>query len=201
MNLKMMNPMMIPSFTENVGRTKKVSDLPTKLLESGIICLFGEIDEDSASAVIMSMLCCAQQFDEINLYINSPGGDCIQGFAIRDVIYNLKSKGVLVNTVGLGECASMGAYLLSCGTGTRRLSPNTRYMIHSVQSAMSYSSYPDAKLKFEETTFVQNKMAADLVEFSRGKLNKRSIKKLMQRDTFMSPQQAIDLGLADEITE
>jgi len=194
-----MNPMLVPYFTEQNGRNKKTSDIPTKLMEQGIIQLFGEVDETTSAFITGALLCCSTQFEEISLYINSPGGVCTDGFAIKDVIMNLKKKGVLVNTYGLGQCCSMGAYLLSCGTGKRYLTPSCRYMIHSVQSAMGYSAYPDAKVQFNETTRLQELMRDDLIKFSKGKLNKREVTKLMQRDSFMDAQQCINLGLADEI--
>lgn len=195
-----MNPVLIPSITENVGRTKKYSDLSTKLLENNIVYLGDEIDSDVSSLIVMELIWLSTVTEEIDLYINSPGGSVVDGIAIKDVINNLKNKGVVVNTIGLGQCSSMGAYLLAAGTGKRKLMPNTSVMVHSVQFGVQ-GSYPDVKVQFKESERVQNLLAKDLVKFSKGKLNEKSVRELMDRDTFMDAETAIKYGLADEIIE
>lgn len=193
-----MNPMFVPQITETVGRNKKVSDLPSKLLENNIIYFGGELDEDTANLIIMELLWLSTQTEEINLYINSCGGLCSGGLAIKDVIYNLKGKGVIVNTIGVGECCSMGAYLLACGTGTRSVLPSTRVMVHSVISGHE-GSYPDMKIAFEETERIQKTIARDLVSFSKEKMSNRDVKKMMDRNTWLNGEEAIKKGLVDAI--
>lgn len=193
-----MNPMFVPQVTETIGRTKKVSDLPSKLLENNIIYFGGELDEDTANLIIMELVWLSTQTEEINLYINSCGGLCSGGLAIKDVIYNLKEKGVIVNTIGVGECCSMGAYLLACGTGKRSVLPSTRVMIHSVISGHK-GSYPDMKIAFEETERIQKIIARDLLEFTKGKLTQRDVKKMMERNTWLNGKEAIEKGLIDVI--
>ena len=195
-----MNPMFVPNITETIGRTKKTSDLATKLLENNIIYLGDELDNDTGSLIIMELLWLGTQTEEINFYINSPGGTVIDGLAIKDVIDNLDKKGVKVNTIGLGQCASMGAYLLSCGTGKRRLMPRSRYMLHSILGGTS-GSLPDVEIYVNESKYLQNQINEDLIEFSGGKLDKKLVKKLIDRDTFLRPSQVIEYGLADEIIE
>jgi ATP-dependent Clp protease protease subunit len=189
--------MFYPNIIEKTGRSSRTFDLPTKLLQDRIIYFSGCVDEDSANYIIMQMLWLnADNPDEpINFYINSPGAEVYQGYAIKDTIDSLNCK---VNTVGLGMCASMGAYLLAAGTGNRKAMKNCRIMLHSVSSG-TYGNFHDMKIDFEETKYLQDKMLEDLASFTKGKTSLKKIIENTQRDNFLSPEEAIKMGLIDEV--
>lgn len=189
--------MFFPSVIETTGRSSRSFDLPTKLLQNRIVYLAGEINSESANNVIMQLLWLNSDNPEepINLYINSMGGVVYDGLAIKDVIYSLSSR---VNTVGVGFCASMGAYLLASGTGERKATQNTRIMIHSVASGTSGTIH-DMGIDYEETKYLQDRMLNDLVSFTKGKSTPRSLRSKTQRDYYMDVNEAISLGLIDAI--
>lgn len=185
-----------PYVIEKVGRNTKLIDIPTKLLDSRKIILEGDIDEDSTNSVIQQLLWLDSTSNEdIDLYIKSPGGSVTDGLAVKDVIDHISCK---VNTIGMGCCASMGAYLLSCGTGKRRALKNCRYMIHSVSSG-TMGTIHDMKISMKETQYLQDLMMEHLAGFSKGKISKEELEDKCQRDVFMSPEEAIKIGLLDEI--
>ena len=185
-----------PSIIETTGRSTKAYDLPTKLLQSRIVYLAGEINEEVANIIIMQMLWLNADNPEIpiDFYINSPGGAVYDGLAIKDIIYNLQCK---VNTIGVGVCASMAAYLLASGTGVRKATENTRIMIHSV-SGGSTGSIQDMQVDYKETKFLQDLMVRDLMKFTKGKSSKRNINSKVERDYYMDVKEAIKMGLIDE---
>lgn len=189
--------MFIPSVIEREGRNLKSFDIPTKLLENRIIYLGDEINEESCNSVVMQLLWLSANdpSKDIDLYINSPGGICSQGFMVKDVIDTLPCK---VNTVGLGLCASMGAYLLSSGTGKRKGTKSLEYMIHSVQTWQG-GSFPDVEINFKQSKKIQDKIIQDLTSFTKGKTSLDLINKMCQRDCYLDVEQVVKLGLIDEI--
>ena len=186
---------MMPSVIETTGRNSRAFDLPTKLLQERIIYLSGPIDEMIANSVVMQMLWLKKDNadKDINLYINSPGGIVYEGYAIKDVMDTLPCK---VNTVGIGMCASMGAFLLAAGTGQRKATKNCRIMLHSI-SGGSVGNFHDMKVDFKESNYTQTKMLNDIASFSDGKLSKEDIEQMTLRDHYMDPQEAIEKGLLD----
>lgn len=190
-----MNNLFVPSIIETIGRSQKAFDLPTKLLQNRIVYLGNEITSDVANIVIMQLLWLSSDDSskEINLYINSPGGDVYAGLAIKDIIYKIDCK---VNTIGLGLCASMGAYLLASGTGVRKATENCRIMVHSV-SSMTKGTIHDIEIDYKESLYLQEKMLKDLTSFSKGKCTEQTFKAITQRDFWLSPEDAIIYGLVD----
>lgn len=189
--------MFFPNIIETTGRSSKAFDIPTKLLQERIIYLAGDVNESSANYIIMQMLWLnADNKDlDIDFYINSPGGSVYDGLAIKDVINNLSCK---VNTIGIGLCASMGAYLLSAGTGVRKATKNCRIMIHSVSSG-TRGTVHDIEIDFKETKYLQDVLMQDMTDFSKGKSQLEMIVDKSKRDYYMSPKEALELGLIDVI--
>lgn len=189
--------MFYPHVVEKTGRSEKPIDLPSRLLQDRIVYISGVISDEITDVAIMQMLWLAADDPgaDINLYINSPGGSIASGLGLRDVIDSLPCK---VNTIGVSKVMSMGAYLLSCGTGTRRLTKHCRYMIHSASSGFS-GAFPDAEVDFEEFKFVNEQMMEHLSEFSRGVLTLEQVREMTRRDKFLSAEETIRYGLADEI--
>ena len=195
--MSQMNNLFIPGVIETVGRSQKMFDLPTKLLQNRIIYLGSEVTPDVANIIIMQLLwlsSCSED-EPIDLYINSPGGDVYSGYAIKDIIHKIDCK---VNTIGIGICASMGAYLLACGTGERKTTENCRIMIHSVSSATK-GTIQDIQIDYQESQYLQDKIIEDMGDFSKGKCTKETFKALVERDFYLSPEEAIQYGIIDKI--
>lgn len=190
------NNMHTPSIIETTGRSTRSFALQDKLLQDRIIYLGDEIDADVANSIVMQMLWLQSDKpdEDINLYINCPGGSVYDGLAIKDTIDNLSCK---VNTLGVGLCASFGAYLLFSGTGVRRATKNCRIMIHSVSSGM-VGTIHDIKVDYNESMFLQNKVMNDIVEYSNGKLTKEILELKTQRDWYMDGDEAFTFGLLDK---
>ena len=186
-----------PNIVETIGRSTKIIDIPTKLLQERIIFLGDEIDDEVANTIIVSLLWLkhTDENKDVDLYINSPGGVCTSTYAIKDVIYKMPFK---VNTVGIGECASGGAYLLACGTGTRKVTENCRIMVHGVQSS-AMGSLPDLRIQMKETEYINQVYEDGLIQFSRGKIDKYKARELMSRDTYMSGFEAMEYNLIDDV--
>ena len=103
-----------------------------------------------------------------------------------------------MNTVGVGMCASMGAYLLACGTGERKAMKNCRIMIHSVSSG-TMGTFHDMKIDYEETKFLQDTLLIDIANFTKGKSTLEVLKSKTQRDFYMAAEEAKVLGLIDKV--
>lgn len=187
---------LMPSVIEKVGSSSRAFDLPSKLLNDRIVYLQGVIDEDSANNVIMQLLWLnSDSSEDIELYINSKGGEIYQGLAIWDIIHRIGCK---VNTTGIGLCASMGAYLLFSGTGERRVTSNCRIMIHSASSG-TIGNVHDMKVDMAEALYLQEKMLEHIVEFSNNNLARDVLDDMTYRDKYMDGHEAIKLGLIDKV--
>jgi ATP-dependent Clp protease protease subunit len=187
--------MYVPHVIEKTGRSSKPIDLPSRLLQDRIVYFGAEVNENTANIAIMQLLWLSADDPEkdITLYINSPGGSVYDGYAIKDVIDNLPCK---VNTIGVGMCASMGAYLLSAGTGTRKATSNCRIMIHSVSSG-SRGTIHDMEVDYRESKYLDEKLMVDISNFTKGKSTLEDIKSKCQRDYYMGFEEAINMGLID----
>jgi len=188
---------LMPSIIENDGRTNKQFDLPSKLFEQNIITCFGDINNEMAYSIISQLLYLDSnsKTEEINLYINSGGGSVYDGNAIIDVIRNINTK---VNTVCVGIAMSMGNQILTAGTGERRSLPNSRIMIHSVSSG-TQGKVQDMEIDYNETKYLHDKLMKQMADFTKGKTSYEDILKLTERDKFLSPEEALKIGLIDKI--
>lgn len=189
--------MLIPHVIEKTGRSEKPIDLPSRLLQDRIVYLGEDVNPDTANIIIMQMLWLHADNPDapINFYINSPGGSVYDGLAIKDIMDTISCP---VNTVGVGICMSMGAYLLAAGTGERKAMKNCRIMIHSVSGGTS-GTYHDMKIDYEETKFLQDQMLIDMANFTKGKSTFESLKRKTERDCYMSAEDARNLGLIDKV--
>lgn len=188
----------IPYITKTIGRSVKLVDIPTEMLSQRIIYLGTEIDDFVANSIIQQMMWLATVNDEpIDLYIQSPGGSVYAGLAISDCIDSLNKNGIKVNTIGTGLVASMGAYLLAAGTGTRQATKNCRIMLHSVSSGVGYSTYHDQKVNFKETEYLQQQLMIDIVNSSKGKLTLEVLNIKCERDWYINTDDAIKYGIID----
>ncbi len=171
-------------------------DLFSRLLKDRIIFIRGGIGEGYADAVVAQLLFLESDSPEedIYMYINSPGGLINEMYGIYDAMSYVKSD---IITMGYGQCASAGSFLLAAGTkGKRYVLPNVNIMIHELAGGSS-GKFNDIKNSYKHMEKVYEKMAKHYVEFTGQNLDK--IKNDMERDFYMSAEEAKEYGLIDEI--
>ncbi|MBR4230766.1 MAG: ATP-dependent Clp protease proteolytic subunit [Bacilli bacterium] len=184
---------LIPMIIDNTENKECAYDLYSLLLTKRIIFLTGEINDQIANTIVGELLYLDSKSNEdIYLYINSPGGSVTAGLAIYDTINYVKSK---VITIGIGMCASMGAFLLSSGKKRYAL-PNCEIMIHEpLGGAQGQAS--DIKIASDQILKIKqiiNKIFAKNTKKSITKIEKDTLK-----DTYMTAKEALEYGLIDEI--
>lgn len=185
----------IPTVLEKMDNKEVAYDLYSKLLKDRIIFLNGEINDSVSNIVISELLYLdSLSHDDIYIYINSPGGSVTSGFAIYDTISFITSK---VNTIGLGLCASMGAFLLTSGTkGKRYVLPNTDIMIHQpLGGAQGQAS--DIKIAAERIIKIKKRLN-NILSQQTGQ-NIKVIEKDTDRDNYFDSKEALEYGLIDKI--
>jgi ATP-dependent Clp protease, protease subunit len=187
---------LVPYVIEDTGRGERAMDIYSRLLKDRIVLIGTAIDEHLANTVIAQLLFLMSEDPkkDIQIFINSPGGYITAGLAIYDTIRFL---GCDVNTYCIGQAASMGALLLAAGTkGKRKALPHSRMMIHQPSGGIIGTS-ADIKLQAEEILRLKDYLAHILAECTGQTVEK--ILEDSERDFFMSPEQAIEYGLIDEI--
>ena len=183
-----------PIVIEQNGRGERSYDIYSRLLIDRIIILFGEIT-DATSASIISQLLFLSSNDEnkdIYIYINSPGGSVTAGLSIYDTMKYIKPK---VVTIGMGLCASMGAFLLSSGDKRYALE-NTKIMIHQPLGGAKGQA-TDIMIVAEEIIRIKKKLNEILSKNTNQPLSK--IEQDTERDFYMDSEQAVKYGLIDSI--
>lgn len=187
----------IPNITEHTRYGEQSTDLWSKLFANRIISISGHIESETADLVVGQLLFleAQDQYADIYMYINSPGGSVIAGNSILDVMDYIKCD---VFTIGLGQCDSMAAVLLSNGTPGKRLCfERTEIMIHQVKSSFISGQAADIKLRAERIDEMNNALIATLAKNCNKSV--REMEQYTDRDYFMSSAQALNFGLVDEI--
>lgn len=190
--------MVIPYVIEQTSRGERSYDIYSRLLKDRIIMLSGEIEDHMASAIVAQLLFLeAEDPDkDIYLYINSPGGVVTSGFSIYDTMNYIKPD---VCTICIGQAASMGAFLLSCGAkGKRYALPNSRIMIHQPLGG-AQGQATDMEITVKEILRIKENLNKILAANTGQKLAK--IEKDTDRDFFMSAKEAAEYGLIDKVLE
>lgn len=187
---------LVPYVIEDTGRGERAMDIYSRLLKDRIVLIGQEITDQLANVVIAQLLYLMTDDPkkDIQIFINSPGGYITAGLAIYDTIRFL---GCDVSTYCIGQAASMGALLLAAGAkGKRRSLPHARIMIHQPSGGIMGTS-ADIKLQADEIIRLKAHLTRILSECTG-----QSEKKILEdsdRDFFMSPEQAIEYGLIDEV--
>jgi ATP-dependent Clp protease protease subunit len=190
--------MYIPYVIEQTGRGERSYDIYSRLLKDRIIMLSGEINDAVASSIVAQLLFLeAQDPDkDIYFYINSPGGVITSGFSIYDTMNYIKPD---INTICIGQAASMGAFLLSSGTKGKRFAlPNARIMIHQPLGG-AQGQATDIAIQAQEILRMKEQLNKIMAK-NCGKTPKQ-IEKDTERDYFMSSKEALEYGLIDEVLE
>lgn len=189
---------LVPTVIERTSKGERAYDIYSRLLKDRIIMLSGEINDQVSSAVIAQMLFLeAEDPDkDIYLYINSPGGVVTSGLSIYDTMNYIKPD---ICTICIGQAASMGAFLLSCGTkGKRHALPNARIMIHQPLGG-ARGQATDIEIQAKEILRLKEVLNAVLAQNTGQKLAK--IVKDTDRDFFMSATEACEYGIIDSVLE
>lgn len=189
--------MLIPTVIEKNNMGERAYDIYSRLLKNRIILLSGEIDDDVSNVIIAQLLYLDSiSQEDISLYINSPGGSITSGMAIYDTMNFIKSD---VSTTCVGMCASMAAFLLSCGTpGKRYCLPNSEVMIHQPLGGVKGQA-TEISIVAKRILSLRTKLNTIL-----SKNTKKDIKQIEQdteRDYYMTSSEALDYGIIDKILE
>lgn len=191
---------LIPMVIEKTSTGERAFDIYSRLLNERIIMLNGPVHDDSSSSIVAQFLHLesADSDKQINFYINSPGGVVTAGMAIYDVMQFVKCD---VATYVMGQACSMGSLLAQAGTaGKRYMLPQARHMIHQ-PSGGTHGQATDIQIQAQEIL----KMKKNLTEiYAKHNSKGKTFEQLtadMERDFFMSAQEALDYGLIDQIVE
>lgn len=190
--------MVIPYVIEQTSRGERSYDIYSRLLKDRIVMLSGEIDDAVASSIVAQLLFLeAEDPDkDIYLYINSPGGVVTSGFSIYDTMNYIKPD---VSTICIGQAASMGAFLLSCGAkGKRYALPNSRIMIHQPLGG-AQGQATDIEIQAKEILRMKE-ILNNILSQNSGK-DLAQVEKDTDRDFFMSAEDAVQYGLIDQILQ
>ena len=187
--------MLIPNVVEKNFDGERVYDIYSRLLKDRIIILSGEINDDLANSIVGQLLYLdSVNHDDINIYINSPGGSITSGMAIYDTMNFVKSK---VSTICIGIAASMAAFLLSSGEkGLRFCLPNSEVMIHQPLGG-AQGQATEIKIAAERILRLKAKLNKILSKNTSQKLSK--IEEDTERDYFLSSEEALEYGIIDQI--
>jgi len=186
----------VPFVIEKSGRGERSYDIYSRLLKDRIIMLSGPIDDAVASSIVAQMLFLeAEDPDkDIYLYINSPGGVITSGFSVYDTMNYIKPD---IVTICIGQAASMGAFLLTCGApGKRYALPSSRIMIHQPLGG-AQGQATDIEIQAKE--ILRLKKYLNKIMSERTGKTVRTIEKDTERDFFMSAEEAKEYGLIDEV--
>ena len=187
---------LIPTVVEKSPDGERAFDIYSRLLNERIIFLGEDVNEHTANSVVAQLLHLAyvDPQADISLYINSPGGSVYDGMAIYDTMNFIKPD---VATYGIGLQASMGAFLLSSGAkGKRFCLPHAKVMIHQPSSG-THGKVTDMEIDMKETLEVKEMLAKIMAKNTGQKLAK--VKSDMERDYWMTPDEAVKYGLIDKI--
>jgi len=186
----------IPYVVEKTGRSERSYDIYSRLLKDRIVMLSGEVNDAVASSIVAQFLFLEAEDPEkeIYFYINSPGGVVTSGMAIFDTMNYIRPD---VVTICIGQAASMGAFLLSCGAkGKRYALPHARIMIHQPLGG-AQGQATDIAIQAEEILRMKKELNSILAENSGQSIEQ--IEKDTDRDNFLSAQEAKEYGLIDEV--
>ena len=189
---------LIPMVVEQTSRGERAFDIYSRLLKERIIFVVGPIDDAVASVVCAQLLFLEADnpTKDISMYINSPGGMVTSGVAMYDTMEYIRPE---ISTVCIGQAASMGSLLLTAGAkGKRYCLPNSKIMIHQPSGGFQGQA-TDIEIHAKEILLTRSRLNEIYVKHTEQKLSK--IEGAMERDNFMTPQEAQSFGLIDEVVE
>ena len=189
---------LIPMVVEQSNRGERAYDIYSRLLKERIIFLVGPVNDTVSTLVTAQLLFLESEnpTKEISFYINSPGGLVTSGVGIYDTMQYIKPP---VSTLCIGQASSMGSFLLAAGEKGRRFSlPNSRIMVHQ-PSAGYQGQATDIEIHAKEILSLKDRL--NKLYSKHTKKSETEIKKALERDNFMTPSEAKNFGLIDEVVE
>lgn len=187
---------LIPFIVEQDGKSERAYDIYSRLLKDNIIFIGSEINDDVANSVIAQLLYLEAENSEreISLYINSPGGSITSGLAIYDTMQLITSS---ISTICVGQAASMAAVILASGTSGKRYSlPNSRIILHQPFGGFQGQA-SDIAIHAKEILRIRESINNILIKHT--KQSKDRIQEDLERDFIMTPDQAREYGIIDDI--
>jgi len=189
---------LIPMVVEQSNRGERAYDIYSRLLKERIVFLVGPVNDNVSTLVTAQLLYLESENPkkEISFYINSPGGLVTSGLGIYDTMQYIKPP---VSTLCIGQASSIGSFLLSAGEKGKRFSlPNSRIMVHQ-PSAGFQGQATDIEIHAKEILDLKERL--NKIYSKHTKKSESEIKKALERDNFMTPTEAKDFGLIDEVVE
>lgn len=202
--------MLVPMVIEKTSSGERAFDIFSRLLNERIVFLNGPVDDHSANLIVAQFLHLESQDanKDIHFYINSPGGLVTAGLSIYDTMQFIKPN---VCTYVMGQAASMGSFLAQAGTaGKRFVLPESRTMIHRVSSGtpgtrgsvhVQELQFEDAKRTYEESQRINKRLTELYVRHNTAGKTYEEMFETMKFDTFLSAEEAVKWGLADQVVE
>jgi len=189
---------LIPMVVETSGRGERAYDIYSRLLKERVVFLVGEVNDHTANLIVAQMLFLESENPDkdINFYINSPGGSVTAGMAIYDTMQFIKPH---ISTLCIGQAASMGSFLLAAGEkGKRFCLPNSRVMIHQPMGGFRGQA-SDVEIHAREILYLKQRLN-NLLAFHTGQAVE-TIERDTDRDNFLSAEDAVKYGMADQVLE
>lgn len=202
-------PSLVPMVIESEPKGERAYDIYSRLLKDRVVMLDTDVNEHTSSLLVAQLLFLESQGNEdINLFINSPGGSVTAGLAIYDTMQFIRPD---VATYVMGQACSMGSFLAQAGApGKRFVLPESRTMIHRVSSGtpgtrgsvhVQELEFEDAKRSFEESKRINERLTELYVKHNTAGKTYEQLFDAMRFDTFLSAKEAVEYGLADKVIE
>jgi ATP-dependent Clp protease protease subunit len=202
-------PNLVPMVIETEAKGERAYDIYSRLLKDRVLMLDTDVNEHTSSLIVAQLLFLESQGNEdINLFINSPGGSVTAGLAIYDTMQFIRPD---VATYVMGQACSMGSFLAQAGApGKRFVLPEARTMIHRVSSGtpgtrgtvhVQELEFEDARRSFEESKRINERLTELYVKHNTAGKTYAQLYEAMKFDTFLSAKEAVEYGLADKVIE
>ena len=189
---------LVPIVIEQTSKGERSYDIYSRLMRDRVILLEGEVHDQMANLIVAQLLFLESEDSgkDISMYINSPGGSVTAGMAIYDTMQFIKPQ---VQTIVMGQACSMGSLLAQAGApGKRMMLPNARHMIHQ-PSGGARGMQSDIEISYKEITYLKKRLTEIYVQHNSKGKTYQDFERDMDRDKFMSAQEALDYGLIDQI--
>lgn len=189
---------LVPIVVETTSRGERSYDIYSRLMRDRVILLEGEVHDQMANLIVAQLLFLESEDPgkDINMYINSPGGSVTAGMAIYDTMQFIKPD---VHTIVMGQACSMGSLLAQAGApGKRFMLPNARHMIHQ-PSGGARGMQSDIEISYKEITYLKKRLTQIYVDHNSKGKTFEEFERDMDRDKFMSAEEALEYGLIDQI--
>lgn len=202
--------MMVPIVVEQTAKGERSYDIYSRLLKERVVFMLGEVEDNMSNLIVSQLLFLESEAPEkpIHLYINSPGGSCSAGMAIYDVMQYIKCP---VYTYVIGQACSMGSFIAQSGAaGHRYVLPESRTMVHRVSSGLPASrgnvhhlddDLEEMTRRQREAKRVNERLTKLYVHHNAKDKSEEEFTEIMRFDTWLSAEEAVDLGVADQVVD